>query len=281
MNWNNFTKAALKHLLNDYHRQSSAYLIIQPSLLWLSIVESAANGEYYFVSLLKLAIFRDQGHIREVVAVRDASQRNLSTITIPPPRQAFMLSTKFSPDHLLVHILVHQSGPLNLAPVSSSSSHLLSSSLGPCGARQVNARACLERSSFNVLRFFDTVLLKMYQFSSYRWWSLLALFHKKLGMGEEGGLTISSVTTDQGYIREVTAVSEPLQSLPPITFTSLSSVTHPQSFPPKTQTTSLSTKSFTNLNPPLLIVTGVVLLLSFLVIHLGPYGARQVNARAG
>ena len=88
-------KAALKHLLNDYHRQSSAYLIIQPSLLWLSIVESAANGEYYFVSLLKLAIFRDQGHIREVVAVRDASQRNLSTITIPPPRQAFMLSTKF------------------------------------------------------------------------------------------------------------------------------------------------------------------------------------------
>ena len=149
--------------------------------------------------------------------------------------------------------------------MSSSSSHLLSSSLGPCGARQVNARACLERSSFNVLRFFDTVLLKMYQFSSYRWWSLLALFHKKLGMGEEGGLTISSVTTDQGYIREVTAVSEPLQSLPPITFTSLSSVTHPQSFPPKTQTTSLSTKSFTNLNPPLLIVTGVVLLLSFLV----------------
>ena len=105
----------------------------------------------------------------------------------------------------------------------------------------------------------------MYQFSSYRWWSLLALFHKKLGMGEEGGLTISSVTTDQGYIREVTAVSEPLQSLPPITFTSLSSVAHPQSFPPKTQTTSLSTKSFTNLNPPLLIVTGVVLLLSFLV----------------
>ena len=189
----------------------------------------------------------------------------------------------FSPDHFLVHILVHQSDPLplNLAPVSSSPSHLLSSSLGPCGARQVNARACLERSSFNVLRFFDTVLLKMYQFSSYRWWSLLALFHKKLGMGEEGGLTISSVTTDQGYIREVTAVSEPLQSLPPITFTSLSSVTHPQSFPPKTQTNSLSTKSFTNLNSPLLNVTGVVLLLSFLVIHLGPYGARQVNARAG
>ena len=189
----------------------------------------------------------------------------------------------FSPDHLLVHILVHQSGPLNLAPVSSSSSHLLSSSLGPCGARQVNARACLERSSFNVLRFFDTVLLKMYQFSSYRWWSLLALFHKKLGMGEEGGLTISSVTTDQGYIREVIAVSEPLQSLPPITFTSLSSVTppHPKSFLPKTQTTSLSTKSFTNLNSPLLNVTGVVLLLSFLVIHLGPYGAHQVNARAG
>ena len=102
-------------------------------------------------------------------------------------------------------------------------------------------------------------------------------------MGEEGGLTIFSVTTDQGYIREVTAVSEPLQSLPPITFTSLLSVTppHPQSFLPKSQTTSLSTKSFTNLNPPLLNVTGVVLLLSFLVIHLGPYGARQVNARAG
>ena len=99
----------------------------------------------------------------------------------------------FSPDHLLVYILVHQSDPLNLAPVSSPSSHLLSSSLGPCGARQVNARACLERSSFNVLRFFDTVLLKMQQFS-----------------------------TDQGYIREVTAVSEPLQSPPPITFTSLS-----------------------------------------------------------
>ena len=75
VNWKKFTKAALKHLLNDYHSQSSAYLIIQPSLLWLSIVESAANGEYYFVSLLKLAIFRDQGHIREVVAVRDASQR--------------------------------------------------------------------------------------------------------------------------------------------------------------------------------------------------------------
>ena len=95
VNWKKFTKAALKHLLNDYHCQSSAYLIIQPSLLWLSIVESAANGEYYFVSLLKLAIFRDQGHIREVVAVRDASHRNLSTIPIPPPRQAFVLSTKF------------------------------------------------------------------------------------------------------------------------------------------------------------------------------------------
>ena len=96
----------------------------------------------------------------------------------------------FSPDHLLVHILVHQSDPLplNLAPVASSPSHLLSSSLGPCGARQVNARACLERSSFNVLRFFDTVLLKMYQFSSYRLWSLLAFFHKKLGMGEGWGL---------------------------------------------------------------------------------------------
>ena len=108
-------------------------------------------------------------------------------------------------------------------------------------------------------------------------------FSQETWYGRGGGLTISSVTTDQGYIREVTAVSEPLQSLPPITFTSLSSVTppHPQSFLPKTQTISLSTKSFTNLKPPLLNVTGVVLLLSFLVIHLGPYGARQVNARAG
>ena len=107
------------------------------------------------------------------------------------------------------------------------------------------------------------------------------IFSQETWYGGGVGLTISSVITDQGYIREVTAVSEPLQSLPPITFTSLSSVTHPQSFPPKTQTTSLSTKSFTNLNPPLLNVTGVVLLLSFLVIHLGPYGARQVNVRAG
>ena len=153
-----FTRKVRKNLKwiekNSQKQPSNIYwmiIIVNHLLIWLfsqassgcHLVESAANGEYYFVSLLKLAIFRDQGHIREVVAVRDASQRNLSTITIPPPRQAFMLSTKFSPDHLLVHILVHQSDPLNLAPVSSPSSHLLSSSLGPCGARQVNARACL------------------------------------------------------------------------------------------------------------------------------------------
>ena len=120
-------------------------------------VESAADGENYFVSLFNLAIFRDQGHIIEVVAVRQASQRNSFTITIPPPRPTFMLqllSTKFfyksSADHLLAYLLVHQSDLLlpMLAPVSSSSSHLLSSNLCPCGARQVNARACLKRSSF-------------------------------------------------------------------------------------------------------------------------------------
>ena len=54
-------------------------------------VESAADGENYFVSLFNLAIFRDQGHIIEVVAVRQASQRNSSTITIPPPRPTYML----------------------------------------------------------------------------------------------------------------------------------------------------------------------------------------------
>ena len=115
-------------------------------------VESAADGENYFVSLFKLAIFRVQGHIIEVVAVRQASQRNSFTITIPPPRPTFMLqllSTKLvykrSADHLLAYLLVHQSDLLlpMLAPVSSSSSHLLSSNLCPCGARQVNARACL------------------------------------------------------------------------------------------------------------------------------------------
>ena len=79
--------------------------------------------KYHFVSLFKLAIFRDQGYIWEVVAVRQSSQRNSSIITIPPPQPAFMLellssffphsssSTKFSKnsaDHLLVHLLVHQ-----------------------------------------------------------------------------------------------------------------------------------------------------------------------------
>ena len=91
---------------NSQKQPSNIYwmiIIVNHLLIWLfsqassgcHLVESAANGEYYFVSLLKLAIFRDQGHIREVVAVRDASHRNLSTIPIPPPRQAFVLSTKF------------------------------------------------------------------------------------------------------------------------------------------------------------------------------------------
>ena len=42
-------------------------------------------------------------------------------------------------------------------------------------------------------------------------------FHPILGMGGGGGLP-TSVTTDWGYIREVSAVSEPLQSLPPTTY---------------------------------------------------------------
>ena len=59
-------------------------VIVNHLLMWLFSqassgchwVESAASGEYYFVSLFKPAIFRDQGHNREVVVVRQASQRN-------------------------------------------------------------------------------------------------------------------------------------------------------------------------------------------------------------
>ena len=40
-----------------------------------------------------------------------------------------------------------------LSTVSLSSSPFLSSNLGPCGAHQVNARACLERSSFTNSRW--------------------------------------------------------------------------------------------------------------------------------
>ena len=64
----------------------------------------------------------------------------------------------------------------------------------------------------NVWRFFDTVLLKMCQ--------LTFLFAFDRWFSQETCQSIQcppppSVTTDQGYIREVSAISEPLQSSPP------------------------------------------------------------------
>ena len=139
-------------------------IIVNHLLMWLFSqassgchwVESAASGEYYFVSLFKPAIIRDQGHIREVVVVRQASQRNpqLLYLLLDLSSCCSCFPQSFSPKaqqttSLSIYLFTNLTLLLPmLAPVSSSSSHLLSSSLGPYGARQVNARACLERSSF-------------------------------------------------------------------------------------------------------------------------------------
>ena len=74
----------------------------------------------------------------------------------------------------------------------------------------------------------------------------------------------SSMTTDQGYIREVSAVSEPLQSLPP---TSLS-------------TSSSNLKLFLITRGRRRRATFEASSSHFLSSILGPCGAHQVNARA-
>ena len=149
---------------NSQKQPSNIYwmiIIVNHLLIWLfsqassgcHLVESAANEEYYFVSLLKLAIFRDQGHIREVVVVRQASQRNpqLLYLLLDLSSCCSCFPRSFSPKaqqttSLSIYLFTNLTLLLPmLAPVSSSSSHLLSSSLGPYGARQVNARIVDER----------------------------------------------------------------------------------------------------------------------------------------
>ena len=116
-------------------------IIVNHLLMWLFSqassgchwVESAASGEYYFVSLFKPAIFRDQGHIREVVVVRQASQRNpqLLYLLLDLSSCCSCFPRSFSPKaqqttSLSIYLFTNLTLLLPmLAPVSSSSSHLL------------------------------------------------------------------------------------------------------------------------------------------------------------
>ena len=109
-------QAILKYLLNDCHRQSSTYVIIQPSLLRLSLSRKCCEWRVLFCEPFQACHLQGpRSHQRSCCCATSFPKK--STIAIPPPRLVFMLQllskffSKSSADHLLVHLLVHQSDP--------------------------------------------------------------------------------------------------------------------------------------------------------------------------